>query len=50
MEIEVHEKSLYSREDEESVCVHVGFCFAIPEVYKILNERGFKPPKVRRSR
>jgi len=47
VEIEVHEKMMYCREDEESDCVHIGFCFAIPEVYKILGERGFKPPKVK---
>jgi hypothetical protein len=25
-------------------CVHVGFCFAIPEVYKVLIKHGFKEP------
>lgn len=47
VEVEVREKELYCREDKENDCVHVGFCFAIPEVYRIISERGFKPPKVK---
>jgi hypothetical protein len=31
--------------DNRSDCLHTGFCFAIPEIYKILIERGFRPPK-----
>ena len=25
-------------------CLHIGFCFAIPEVYKVLIKHGFKTP------
>lgn len=27
-------------------CIHIGFCFAIPEVYKVLIKHGFKEPIV----
>lgn len=25
-------------------CLHIGYCFAIPEVYKVLIQNGFKEP------
>ena|ERR1044071_7350969 len=25
-------------------CLHIGFCFAVPEVYKVLIKHGFKEP------
>lgn len=50
IDVEVHDdkKILYCREHRSSDCVHVGFCFAIPDVYKVLVERGFKQPKVKK--
>jgi hypothetical protein len=52
VEVEFHDqgigkKIMYCRHCERDDCLHVGFCFAIREVNKILIERGFKPPKVR---
>jgi hypothetical protein len=52
VEVEFHDqgigkKIMYCRYCERDDCLHVGFCFAIREVNKILIERGFKPPKVR---
>jgi hypothetical protein len=38
---------MYCRYCERDDCLHVGFCFAIREVNKILIERGFRPPKVK---
>ncbi|MEM2566357.1 MAG: hypothetical protein QXY85_06025 [Candidatus Nitrosocaldus sp.] len=38
-------KFLYCRYCERDDCLHVGFCFAIREVNKVLVERGFKQPK-----
>ncbi len=38
-------KELQCHSDNTHCCVHVGFCFAIPEVYKVLIEHGFKQPK-----
>lgn len=38
--------SLYCDLDDSDNCVHIGFVFAIPEFYKILKEKGLKPPKV----
>jgi hypothetical protein len=33
--------------DNSSNCIHVGFAYAIPEVYKVLGLMGKKPPKVK---
>lgn len=37
------EKKLYCEKHESNDCLHVGFCYAIPEVYNVLIERGFNP-------
>lgn len=29
---------------DDKKCIHVGFCWSIPEVYKILNSKGIKNP------
>jgi len=31
-------------------CLHVGFCFVIPEVYSVLIELGFRPRKPKRKK
>lgn len=43
--IDGENRKLYCEVDKKSDCVHVGFCFAVPEVYKVLIEEGFKEPK-----
>ncbi|MEM4364994.1 MAG: hypothetical protein QW776_00010 [Candidatus Nitrosocaldus sp.] len=43
-------KFLYCRYCERDDCLHVGFCFAIREVNKVLVERGFKQPKVSKEK
>jgi hypothetical protein len=40
-------KELQCETDKKTDCLHVGFCFAIPEVYKVLIAGGFKEPKKR---
>ena len=52
VEVEIHDQGigkrfLYCRHCERDDCLHVGFCFAIREVNKILVEKGFKKPRVR---
>jgi len=37
--------ALYCQEDNSENCVHVGFCYALPQVYKALIKKGFRPPK-----
>jgi len=41
-------KELYCRLDEKPDCVHVGFAYSLPKVYKVMQELGIKPPKTRR--
>jgi hypothetical protein len=43
------EKRLECEQDNSSECIHVGFCFAIPSVYRILIKNGFRKPRVTRS-
>ncbi len=31
--------------DNSENCVHVGFVFALPQFYRILKEKGLRPPK-----
>lgn len=38
-------KELICETDKRNDCLHVGFCYAIPETYKILIDYGFKNPK-----
>src|SRR5581483_8254540 len=33
---------------ENPLCAHVGYCFAIDDILKILTNKGFKEPKPRR--
>jgi hypothetical protein len=37
-------KALNCEEDAATDCIHVGFCLALPKVYKILLGKGFRPP------
>ncbi|MDG6927048.1 MAG: hypothetical protein JRN10_06390 [Nitrososphaerota archaeon] len=37
--------SLFCELDQTENCVHVGFVFALPQFYRILKEKGIKPPK-----
>lgn len=39
VEVQVHGKDLVCMYDEKKDCAHVGYAYAIPEVYKILSER-----------
>jgi len=44
----VGKRFLYCRHCERDDCLHIGFCFAVREINKVLVERGFKQPKVRK--
>lgn len=39
VEVQVHGKDLICMLDEKKDCVHVGFAYAIPEVYRLMSER-----------
>lgn len=39
------EKRLQCERDESSSCAHIGFCFAVPSIYRILVKNGFKVKK-----
>lgn len=47
VEVQARDGKLVCLKDHREDCVHVGFCFAIPEVYKVLAEHGLKAPKVK---
>jgi hypothetical protein len=38
-------KELQCEEDQKIDCIHVGFCYAIPEIYQALIDHGFRPPR-----
>ena len=42
VEVQVHGKDLICMLDERKDCVHVGYAYAIPEVYRLMSERGGK--------
>ena len=44
VQLRLHDGDLYCDVDCSSDCVHVGFAWAIPEVYKIMKAHGRKPP------
>lgn len=37
--------ALFCQEDGSTTCLHVGFCLALPQVYKALIRKGFIPGK-----
>jgi hypothetical protein len=39
VEVKVHGKDLMCMFDERKDCVHVGYAYAIPEVYRVMSER-----------
>ena len=45
--VTVREKSLTCDVDQKDDCVHVGFAYALPEVYKVMEKLGIRPPKVK---
>ncbi|MDG7011763.1 MAG: hypothetical protein JRN17_01575 [Nitrososphaerota archaeon] len=40
-------KELHCDVDDRGDCVHVGFAYSLPEVYKVMDRLGVKAPKVR---
>jgi hypothetical protein len=38
-EVQIHGKDLICMLDEKKDCVHVGYAYAIPEVYRVMSER-----------
>ena len=39
VEVQVHGKDLICMLDERKDCIHVGFAYAIPEIYRLMSER-----------
>jgi hypothetical protein len=46
VECVVKEGELYCLNCQSLNCVHIGYSWAIPEVYKIMNLKGKKMPKI----
>ena len=49
VEVKLRDNELFCTYDEGFECVHIGFAWALPEVYKALDLRGMKMPKVKES-
>lgn len=46
-EVSFQNKELHCRLDGRGDCVHVGFVYSMPRVYKIMADLGIKPPKIK---
>lgn len=42
-------KELHCDVDDSNDCVHVGFAYSLPKVYKVMGELGIKPPIIKRA-
>jgi hypothetical protein len=47
-ELTFRDKVLFCSLDDSDNCVHIGFAWAIPKVYKVMNARGERKPASRR--
>jgi hypothetical protein len=45
VELRVRDGDLYCDHDRSKSCVHIGFAWSIPRVYKVMKEHGSKRPK-----
>jgi hypothetical protein len=45
VELRVRDGDLYCDHDRRKSCVHIGFAWSIPRVYKVMKEHGSKRPK-----
>jgi hypothetical protein len=44
-EVAIQNGELFCLLCDEKDCVHIGYVFALPDVYEILNSKGIKQPK-----
>jgi len=44
-EVTIQNNELYCLLCEEKACVHIGYVFALPDVYEVLNSKGIKQTK-----
>ena len=45
--VSVGEKGLMCDVDARDDCVHIGFAYALPQVYKVMEKLGVRPPKIK---
>ncbi|MGI0090150.1 MAG: hypothetical protein ACREBS_00430 [Nitrososphaerales archaeon] len=45
IDVYLSEQALYCDYDKSFDCVHIGFVWSLPELYRTLKQRGMKPPK-----
>jgi hypothetical protein len=48
-ELTFKNKVLYCALDRSDRCVHIGFAWAIPKVYKVMDANGLRMPRVKKS-
>ena len=46
-EVQIKNGELYCMLDEKTDCIHVGFVYSLPEVYRTLYEHGVKMPNIK---
>jgi len=44
-EVAIQNNELYCQLCEEKDCVHIGYVFALPDVYEVLNSKGIRQTK-----
>ena len=44
-EVAIQNGELFCQLCDEKDCVHIGFVFSLPDVYKVLNAKGIKNPR-----
>ena len=45
--VTVQGKGLTCDVDDSDDCIHIGFAYALPQVYRVMEKLGIKPPKVK---
>jgi len=45
VQLSVKEGDLFCDLDQASNCVHIGFAWSIPQVYRVMKKHGRKPPQ-----
>lgn len=45
-EVTLHNGELYCDLDDSTRCIHVGFAYALPEIYSVMKNLGYRNPRM----